>query len=104
MANDVGSEEFTCGVCGEPVQARSSADCNWCNNRFHLNERNDVEGKDCGQVWIDEQYMALQFACNTCLAGEEHAAPAARPASIRQMPARHAEEPTPRRRRYIRRA
>ena len=44
-----------------------SADCNWCNSRYHLNQRNDIEGKDCGQVWIDEQYMALQFACDRCL-------------------------------------
>ena len=46
-----------------------SAECNWCDSRYHLNPRNDVEAKDCGEVWIDEQYLALQFACKTCLTG-----------------------------------
>jgi len=57
-----------CVVCGEPVSAAMSAECNWCDGRYHLNQRNDVEAKDCGAVWIDEQYLALQFACNHCLA------------------------------------
>ncbi len=56
-----------------------SAECNWCDGRYHLNQRNDVEAKDCGQVWIDEQFLALQFACDNCLAGE--AAPSLKPAA-----------------------
>ena len=51
-----------------------TAECNWCDQPYHLNQRNDIEAKDCGQVWIDEQYLALQFACNTCL-GEGDGAP-----------------------------
>jgi len=47
-----------------------SAECNWCDGRYHLNQRNDVEAKDCGAVWIDEQYLALQFACQNCLDGQ----------------------------------
>ena len=58
---------LTCAVCGEAVDAAMSAECNWCDRRFHLNQRNDVEAKDCGRVWIDAQYMALQFACDDCL-------------------------------------
>jgi hypothetical protein len=46
-----------------------SAECNWCDARYHLNQRNDVEAEDCGHVWIDEQFLALQFACNNCLNG-----------------------------------
>jgi hypothetical protein len=60
---------YTCTVCDEPAAAPMTAECNWCNGRYHLNQRNDVEAKDCGQVWVDEQFLALQFACNTCLAG-----------------------------------
>jgi hypothetical protein len=105
VATDGAGKESRCVVCGEPVEARSSADCNWCNGRFHLNQRNDVEAKDCGQVWIDEQYMALQFACNTCLAGETASATAARqPAAIREIPAAPPDKHRPRRRRYMRRA
>ena len=68
-----------------------SAECNWCDSRYHLNQRNDIEAKDCGEVWIDEQYLALQFACQTCLAGQPQAsgggptAPRARPAGDRAV-------------------
>jgi len=66
---------FFCAVCGEGADVKMSAECNWCDGRYHLNQRNDVEGKDCGQVWIDEQYLALQFACNNCLASEDAPSP-----------------------------
>lgn len=75
-----------------------SAECNWCDGRYHLNQRNDVEGEDCGAVWIDEQYLALQFACNTCLARD--GMPAATPQPARRVIVR----PTQRPRRYKRRA
>jgi hypothetical protein len=58
---------YVCVVCAESVRASMSSECNWCNGRYHLNQRNDVVAKDCGRVWIDEQYMALQFACDNCL-------------------------------------
>jgi hypothetical protein len=67
MANSQ-TEAMNCGVCGESAAAALSAECNWCDARFHLNQRNDVEAKDCGKVWIDEQFLALQFACDNCLA------------------------------------
>ena len=74
MTNDQ-TEALTCVVCGEAVGAPLSAECNWCDGRYHLNQRNDIEAKDCGQVWIDEQFLALQFACNNCLAGDAKGAP-----------------------------
>jgi hypothetical protein len=95
METDASAETFTCVVCGEPVAAAMSAACNWCDGRYHLNQRNDVEAKDCGQVWIDEQYMALQFACDNCLKGESQPA--------RQAP-RSARAAAARPRRYRRRA
>ena len=60
---------MSCSVCGEPAAEDESVLCNSCNERFHLNQRNDREGKDCGEVWISEQYLALEFACRTCLDG-----------------------------------
>jgi hypothetical protein len=69
MTTEAAPETYTCVVCGEVAAAAMTAECNWCDQRYHLNQRNDVEGKDCGEVWIDEQYMALQFACGNCLAG-----------------------------------
>ena len=62
--------EAACTVCGETVQESNSAVCGGCDQRFHLNLRNDVEGKDCGDVWIDEQYLLLRFACFNCLGGQ----------------------------------
>jgi hypothetical protein len=89
-----------CAVCGDSTDPGASSECNWCGRRFHLNQRNDVDAKDCGKVWIDEQYMALQFACDLCLAEQEHGQPSPRsdapPRRLRaRLPAR--------RRRYRRR-
>ncbi len=78
-----------------------SAECNWCDNRYHLNPRNDVEAKDCGEVWIDEQYLALQFACNTCITGPAAESRAAQPTP---RPATQARSSAGRPRRYRRRA
>ncbi len=64
------SAEVTCAVCGEPAEESTSVVCGECDRPFHLNPRNDVEGKDCGEVWIDEQFLSLRFACFTCLPGE----------------------------------
>jgi hypothetical protein len=82
MATDTASDTITCIVCGEDAPTAMTAKCNWCDQPYHLNQRNDVEAKDCGQVWIDEQYLALQFACNSCLG--EGAAPTANLAKPRQ--------------------
>jgi hypothetical protein len=90
------SDTSTCVVCGEDAPSTASAECNWCDGRFHLNQRNDGEAKDCGRVWIDEQYLALQFACDNCLRGAEQPAAAGG--------AERAAERGPARRRYRRRA
>ena len=58
---------MTCHVCSEAVDTTNSATCNTCGNPFHLRLRNDAEGKDCGEVWINEQFLALEFACLICL-------------------------------------
>ncbi len=33
----------------------------------------DMPGKDCGEVWVNEEHQALEFACNRCLAPPEPA-------------------------------
>ena len=94
-----------CIVCNEPAEAPMTADCNWCDGRYHLNQRNDVEAKDCGQVWVDEQYLALQFACNACLAGTARDPEAFGPSTSPLVGSRPAAPPpTERSRRYKRRA
>ena len=59
--------EDTCCVCAEPVDEATSTFCNNCHQQFHLRQREDTEGKDCGEVWINDQYMSLEYACHTCL-------------------------------------
>ncbi len=56
-----------CCVCGEPADDTNSATCNNCHSRYHLRLRNDSQGKDCGDVWINDQYLSLEFACFNCL-------------------------------------
>ena len=57
----------TCVVCGEAVDETNSAVCQGCNRRYHLVLRQGEQGKDCGDVWINEAFMSLQFACFNCL-------------------------------------
>jgi hypothetical protein len=56
-----------CAVCGGPLTPDASAICHECDRPFHLRLRNDGDGKDCGDVWINEQYLSLEFACFECL-------------------------------------
>jgi len=76
------AETGACAVCGEPVDEKTSSVCNVCGERFHLNQRNDMPAKDCGEVWINDQYLALEFACNRCL-NQPEPPPAARPRVLR---------------------
>lgn len=61
---------ITCHVCGDAVAEANSIVCNNCGRSFHLRLRNDIEGQDCGDVWINEQFLSLEFACFECLRGE----------------------------------
>ncbi len=62
------SAKTSCSVCGEFIAVHMHALCNACGLPYHLNQRNDIPGDDCGQVWINEEFLSLEFACNTCLA------------------------------------
>lgn len=63
------AEERGCAYCGERLDETNSAVCNACFRRFHLRLRNDAEGKDCGEVWVNERYLSLEYACFSCLRG-----------------------------------
>lgn len=56
-----------CAVCGDPVSEDASRICNNCERPFHLRLVEGDDAKDCGEVWINERYLSLEFACNTCL-------------------------------------
>lgn len=56
-----------CVCCGEGFKAHDLAVCNSCGGNFHLAMRIDVEVKECGQVWINEELDGIEFGCNRCL-------------------------------------
>ena len=56
-----------CAVCDEPLRSDAQADCYSCGRFFHLGLTADSDVADCGQVWIDDEVLALQFACNRCI-------------------------------------
>ncbi len=70
-----------CHVCDKPLLGDLTY-CNNCDRPFHLRQRQDSADPDCGEVWINEQYLALEYACNTCLgkhpAGDAPEPPVAR--------------------------
>jgi hypothetical protein len=61
------STKNSCSVCLGEMAAHMEAICDHCAQPYHLNQRTDLPGEDCGQVWINEEHLALEFACNTCL-------------------------------------
>ncbi len=77
------TDAMTCAICDEETDDQTSSVCNSCGDRFHLNPRNDQPGKDCGTVWINEQYMALEFACQRCADGDSPPTPAPKPRILR---------------------
>ncbi len=62
------SEAVLCVVCSEPAAPEARSDCYRCGEYFHLRLTTTATGPDCGDVWIDDEVMALQFACHGCLA------------------------------------
>ena len=59
-----------CSICAEPVERHTESYCNGCGRLFHLNQRADLPGRDCGAVSLSEAHLALEFLCNACLAAE----------------------------------
>ncbi len=57
----------TCSVCHDAVEGHTESYCNGCGRLFHLNQREDLPGRDCGIVSISEEHLALEFLCNRCL-------------------------------------
>lgn len=66
MGADMTSAKSSCFVCRESLASGDAAHCGECGNGYHLNQTQGP-GKDCGEVWINEEHMGLEFACNTCL-------------------------------------
>ncbi len=68
MAEQSGETE-RCVVCGElEPNARLLEHCFLCDNPFHLNPRNDVEGIDHGDAWIGPS-LGVHFYCQSCIEG-----------------------------------
>jgi len=65
-----------CTVCSEPVEPHTDSLCGACGQTFHLNQRTDLPGKDCGDVWINPDHLGLEFTCSNCLEQVREAEPA----------------------------
>ncbi len=55
-----------CSICAEPVERHTESYCNGCGRLFHLNQREDLPGRDCGTVSLSEAHLALEFLCAAC--------------------------------------
>ena len=61
------TETFVCTVCGETEEREELFEyCNGCGELYHFN-RTSGPGKDCGDAWIEDEEVGLQFFCNTCM-------------------------------------
>ncbi|HEY7270766.1 MAG TPA: hypothetical protein VH951_13155 [Dehalococcoidia bacterium] len=65
-----------CPICSDDMSEPNLANCNSCHRDFHLQMRMDVEGKDCGRVWLHEENMHLVFGCDSCIDSGNFGAPA----------------------------
>jgi len=66
-ATEQSDEGQRCVVCEqiEPNE-RLLERCFSCDNTFHLNPRNDIEGLDHGDAWIGPT-LGVVFYCGTCI-------------------------------------
>ena len=55
-----------CAVCGREEETPLLQRCFECGADFHLNPRNDVDGIDCGDVWIGDM-LGGRFYCQRCI-------------------------------------
>lgn len=78
-----------CIVCSEEALQGASAICNRCGELYHLVLTQNGEGKDCGDVWLNEEVAALEFACANCIAAQN-----APPADLEPPPERPPAQPT----------
>ena len=65
-----------CAICAGPVEPHTESYCDDCGRLFHLNQREDLPGKDCGTVALSETHLALVFTCDACLEPSAPASPA----------------------------
>lgn len=62
------TDALACHLCDQPMGEHETADCYVCGKLFHLQMIETADGPDCGDVWIDDEVLALQFACRDCIA------------------------------------
>lgn len=61
------SDRTNCRVCGLPLAGRGVALCHSCHQPFHLAAEEASSDSDCGEVWVNDRYLTLEFACDVCL-------------------------------------
>lgn len=61
------SAESPCSICSEALEPHTRTECNTCGLLFHLNQRTDLPGKDCGIVTLSDVYFGIIYTCDRCL-------------------------------------
>jgi hypothetical protein len=61
------ADVYVCIVCAvSETQEDLLATCDGCGNLYHYNPRM-TPGKDCGDAWIEDEEIGIQFYCNNCM-------------------------------------
>lgn len=67
MTTPSSTDVFVCIVCGDrEVIEDLFATCDGCGELYHYNPRM-TPGKDCGDAWIEDEEIGIQFYCNSCM-------------------------------------
>ncbi|MSQ35732.1 MAG: hypothetical protein EXR63_01110 [Dehalococcoidia bacterium] len=62
------TQPATCTVCNEPEPPPALlSECFGCAQPYHLNPYANRPGKDCGDAWIGDDALTLQFFCQRCI-------------------------------------
>lgn len=65
------SEAGSCHICAQGLVAEDTASCHLCYKDFHLAMTIQSQTKDCGQIFMNNDTLALAFVCNQCLSQVE---------------------------------
>lgn len=57
----------TCHVCTADLVGPDTASCHLCYRDFHLAMTITSTVVDCGQIFMDNDSLALAFVCNACV-------------------------------------
>ncbi len=58
---------MSCHICQGELSGNDTASCHLCYRDFHLAMTIQSTVVDCGQIFMDNDSLALAFVCNACV-------------------------------------